>query len=283
MEVLRGRRPHQLKVRHIAGHGHPDQCEDPAEAWLTRWNCIADDAAKHANTHRDPAFQRLWQHYEDAEQDQLHRLRQLQALHLDVAQANEAHTASEPPTTEDAEPLADDGFVPIEHSEAQVNWITSLPPDWLTSLEDSSIEFRFGVRFPAQVLHWLSQEASEAPCALHVSWIECVVVLRTAGIVFPVPAPSPHSEAWRDPDTGTFAQNTLAADIHLIRSLFRAFAGHFVLDIGEVCGLNLSTLGIGPPQAGLPAGVLARANKELGAFCSCRPIKSSNDLTRPFW
>ena len=81
-------------------------------------------------------------------------------------------------------------------------------------------------------------------------------------------------------------QTTLAADIRMVRFFFRLCAAQFGLDLDGVRGLNLSTLGVAPPQAGL-ALKITRAHRqwvsrELRAFCLGRPIRSANDLARPF-
>ena len=74
--------------------------------------------------------------------------------------------------------------------------------------------------------------------------------------------------------------------MHLIRLLFRGFASLFSLNLGEIRGLNLSLLGVGPPQNGLtidlPHRVLVDVASAIRTFCTGRPIRSANDLARPF-
>ena len=70
------------------------------------------------------------------------------------------------------------------------------------------------------------------------------------------------------------------------RLLFRACASLFNLGIGEVRSLNLSSLGVGPPQSGLtlelPRCTLHNVDRALRTFCAGRPIRTANDLARPF-
>ena len=270
--------PEQFQVHHTPAHGSPDDQSDPVDAWLARWNNTADTAAKAANQQRGQPFQDIWAAYEKAELDQLHRLRHLQALHLAIATVS-ASAASAADLPEDADP-------PLEHSEAPLSWTDSLDPNWNTTLHGSQLEFKSGSLFPACAIRWLLQEADSTPNATYVSWLECTVALRLAAIRFPVPTPHSSGEVWRDQSPHVNVQTTLTADIRMVRFFFRLCAAQFGLDLDEVRGLNLSTVGVAPPQAGL-ALKITRAHRqwvsrELRAFCLGRPIRSANDLARPF-
>ena len=278
--------PGQFRVLHLSGHGRPDECEDPADEWTIRWNGAADGAAKLANQQREPSFLRLWKEYQRAEQAQLHHLRLFQALHLAVAQSNESKEKAKqlrhaPDDTPDDEEVAT-----YQHSEGQASWLVSLSQDWSSELDGSKLEFQFGPRFPRQVFQWLHQEASTCASPVFVSWLEVAVALRLACIQFPAPAPHRDGAIWRDQHESTSVEGTLGSDVHLTRLLFRGFASQFSLNLGEIRGLNLSLIGVGPPQNGLtidlPHRILVDVASAIRTFCTGRPIRSANDLARPF-
>ena len=143
--------------------------------------------------------------------------------------------------------------------------------------------------FTSQVIQWLTHQHQHMDIVAHLSWIELVAALRCEGIAFPVRVATNRGEAWKDVVTHSsyaIAQPTVSSDFALLRSFFRSLSGLLQLDIGEIRGLNLSKLKIGPPQAGLTLQAsfhaLKMAEGAICAFTASRPVRVTNDWTRPF-
>ena len=275
----------QLLVHHTAGHSIPAEMDDPVDAWLAHWNNVADYAAKEANRRHSEEFHTLWTAYSQTERDQLHRLACLQELHLAVAATNAENQPTAADGFEEYDLPADADPEP-DSGDALVSWPEVLSPDWAQSLPGSRIEFKFDSGFPRQAITWLLQEAEQATLASHISWLEVAVMMRIASLSMPVPTSHTSGEIWRNPSPLLGVQTTLASDIRMTRSFFRLVAVHFGLDIQEVRGINLASLGVAPPQSGLTLKlstlVKHQARQAIRTFCTGRPIRSANDLSRPF-
>ena len=277
-----------LGIRHVSGHLDANSCDDPIDEWAARWNDEANKAAKFANRRRHTTFMQSWSAYREAELDMQRRLDQLIRLHLDIAEQLSKNPAAYRLDVDDeleAELPLHVGLLvarpEAQHSSAE--WI--VPQDAI----NMHLAASFGQTFFEAAFSWIRQQQQSADACVCLSWLEVVAVLRTEGVPFPVSVSSPHGNVWKDASqygSYTNAQATVVSDLMLVRSFFRAVASAYGVNIGEIRGLNLAALRVGPPQSGLSISctrsALLQAEQALSAFTLTRPVRSANDLSRPF-
>ena len=277
-----------LGIRHVSGHLDANSCDDPIDEWAARWNDEADKAAKFANCRRHATFMQSWSAYRDAELGMQRRLDQLIRLHLDIAEQLSKHPAAYRLDVDDeleAELPQHVGLL-VARPEAQHSWAEWIVPQDAINMH---LAASFGQAFFESAFNWIRQQQQSADAWVCLSWLEVVAVLRTEGVPFPVSVSSPHGNVWKDASqygSYTNAQATVVSDLMLVRSFFRAVASAYGVNIGEIRGLNLAALRVGPPQSGLSISctrsALLQAEQALGAFTLTRPVRSANDLSRPF-
>eukprot|EP00438_Fugacium_kawagutii_P025316 Skav217869 [mRNA] locus=scaffold2487:75358:81453:+ [translate_table: standard] len=110
-------------IRWVPSHLDPELAEDEFEAWLIRWNDVADQAARHANSQRPSALWSLRDRVARRLDDWALRLRQLRQFYFSVADLTADQSATAPTPA----------VVPVEDSDEDWMWLPwedCLPLDW---------------------------------------------------------------------------------------------------------------------------------------------------------
>ena len=288
--------PRCLRVQHVPGHGKVQAQYMDVSEWASYWNHRADRAAAQAFQLHPAELRRIWHQLLAHHERQVLLQQQLQNLHWAVAQ--EYHTATPAATHgEDDQDTEEDATLVVQASlqqrraPSETFWLDGLAEDWLSTSAFLLLANRYSMRFTRMAISFLveSCEAIDAEI-VHLSWLELATIFyRKFARDLPIPSSQTKNE-WVDSGTlqtaGQCSQCTVALILRLARTFVADLAKQFGLVFPKVQGLNLAAWGIYPPQFGLPMrfppGVVLGASLALHNLVSHRPIRTVNDLARPF-
>ena len=276
-----------FQVQHVAGHRQAQDQEDPVDDWSAHWNTCADGAARAAHGHRSDEFKQVQLRLEHEFFQSENNVDILRAFHLDLAQ--QAAELGHIDLDEDEQiplPLL---AGPDRPSVDGGDWIDALPLGWLTHWIQEEHKVNVAPAVAARLVDWLQSERSSAECGKFVSWLELAAMLETSVFEHPLQLSVNTRTVWVDAIHVPFSNHqppTVALRIRFLKDVFKILSSLFGLDIPVVQGLDLSRLGVHPPQTGvtlmISPPVWRSAVQRLRAFTSSRPVRTANDLSRPF-
>ena len=272
----------RITIQHVPGHSTRADNDLDVGDWAARWNDRADREAQAAQRLHGPTmktFEELWKHHEQVVRD----LCALQSLHLDVL---ERFTV----TDEGEEEEHEEGYVDL------VDWrVERGCPDSPNPFTDATLacpEARaqmtqtFGLHFTNWMMNWLGTltEGNDVQM-IKLSFLELAIYVLEMGHD-DLPRVDPLRPLhWCDKGTVGATEPTVAAVLRLIRAFVHSLETCFCLSFEKIQGLNLVSLGVHTPQAGLAFPVNdvfgSRVRHALVTFTASRPIRLVNDLSRP--
>ena len=273
-----------FRVQHINSHRQTTDIDGPLEEWLSYWNGVADTNAGIAHFQRPEVCRQICQDYRTwhfASEQDVDRLRD---LHLSVGKLRR--------TLIQADPIPDDAPEVDRISRPWVleeDWLDAMPLGWKVCWHNSAHGQIFPTEVVKSLLDILLAERDKAEGAVQFSWLELAALVHHLGFVHPVLVTESGQTCWRSPQLVSSAlvgQLTVGARIRFLKNVITCFDRCFGCDVVFVSGLNNSSLGIHPPQKGLCLFVSAAAQIAVDSFLRLwttrRPVRSSNDLARPF-
>ena len=286
--------PCTIEVQHVPGHGDVTVYHQDFEDWASYWNHRADRAAAAAFDAHHPEVLQAWRALHAHHDHQMALHAQLQALHWDVASTYQQEQANRLDRDMDEEE-ADGPSDPLvclqpRQLEPELYWLDGLPEHWLSCDAFRNLASRFTMQWTRMVVLFL-QECRDSPDATcyQLSWPEIAALLV---LKFEAALPVASSTAkgqWISSNSSIVAgrgASTAATALRLTRDFFRQLAKEFGLAFPVVQHLNLVNLGVHIPQSGiqllLSQGDAVAAARALLLFTSRRPIRTVNDLSRPF-
>ena len=279
-----------VTIQHTAAHRDVTANYQDLEGWSAYWNDRADRAANEAHNRRNEELLDSWNrllfhhHQQKAICGSLHRLH-VQIAERYIQQKNDAENDVEDyPEENDA---MEENVVSRTISEPSF-WLEDLPIGWLQMQEFMVLSDRFSMTFVHGVVECLLSWSQEEGARIYkISWLEMVILLNEANLVFPFPHPAKFcswQEAERVP-AGQRTTQTAAALVRLIRSFCQFLFQAFDLGSQKVTGICLLPFGVHTPQTGFTVkvtkGRLMVALQKLSLFTRSRPIRTVNDLARP--
>ena len=281
----------ELKVQHIAGHRDGGIGLQDLDDWTAFWNNRADLAARQAHSFREVRLNVVWENLTRHHTLQLHRLRALRDLHWEVVEFYKQ--------TNDFVDYQED--VDAEDEEGQEHWIAKqwlerrdegqaiqemIPEEWDQRTNHPMLTAKFGVEFPKKAIKLLMEESGEDCQTMKIGWLELAIALALrCGHDLPVPGTCPGT--WVDNQNlfGNLQAPTLAAVLRLTTAFYAAWAKNEGIEMPKTQGINLAAIRVHFPLR----GVLMRISRQLfwsvaratESFTAGRPIRTSNDLTRP--
>ena len=171
----------------------------------------------------------------------------------------------------------------------QDDWLDSIPLGWPSRWTVSAHSHIFPVDVVKSFLDTLFVERDKAEGAVQFSWIEFAALIHHLEFSHPVLVSENGQTCWRSPTLISAAhhgQLTVGARIRFLKSLVSCLDEFFSCDVAFVSGLDCTGSGIHPPQRGLCLFVSAAAQHAvdliLRQWTSKRPVRTANDLARPF-
>ena len=155
---------------------------------------------------------------------------------------------------------------------------------WRTRLYN--IKSDLPLEFVCDVGHFILSQDTDGPSVFRVSVLELLFALLLVGVEFPVA--SPETGSWVHASQVVFkeARPTVASRMRVLRSALRKLSGAFQWGSHWLGGIDLVDVGVFIPQDGLligfDGGLLSRVRDSICDFTSCRPVRASRDLARPF-
>ena len=271
-----------IRVQHVPGHARWDLCDQDLDSWLARWNDRADREANMAMK-LHPADLRHQHHLLLGHHDrELADLKQLQALHIAIS---------------DAEGRLEELEVPdlgLEGDEDAEDWLVERGcPNSLSrigalhhDLDLATLETHFGQTFVRHMVDVLRGWHNTVDHILiKFSFLELAIYLAEQCSAWtPMPHPS-RAGHWCDRNAVNFSEPTIAALIRLGKTFLKGLDRCCTLNLDWCKGINLSNFGVFPPQDGLTLAVPRETARKLCAtllrFTRRRPIRRANDLSRP--
>eukprot|EP00438_Fugacium_kawagutii_P031197 Skav220792 [mRNA] locus=scaffold150:45636:49403:- [translate_table: standard] len=276
-----------LTVQHIPAHRPTTFQDQDVDDWTARWNARADlEAAIAQRLHSDEArrlHRELWRHH----REELSDLQRLQALHLALY---DARAEALPPAVR-SDPAEDDPGLLVEvdwESPSQRDPLEQISTEWIGSPDLDGARLRFGTDFTKHFL-LLLLDCARSPDSriIRFTFLELAVLV---GTLRPDWAPLPHpvlANTWVNSEVRAWAHHrelTVAQTVRLVKS-FLHFLGQHHFNFEWCTGVSLLALRVHTPQAGValqaPPQISLKAKTALADFTCRRPIRSSNDLSRP--
>ena len=288
--------PAKLYVQHVPGHGESQARYQDVQEWMSYWNQRADRAASAAFSHHHPELRRLWTGLFAHHDQQVDRQVRLQSLHGAVAmeyQQSQAETmvhedALDVETAGPPDPLLGLSVRRAPHDDY---WMDALPTQWLGTDGFLKLAAIYSMQFVRRTIQFLQtcRDHEEAEF-FHLSWLELAALLFLEfGQQLPVPSSTVKGH-WTDITASTLAgrhsSQTAAAILRLTKSFIGQLGKEFDLPLVRKQGLSLATWGVHAPQVGiafaLPNAQAVSAARVIQRFTLSRPIRTVNDLARPF-
>lgn len=273
-----------VQVQHVSSHRLANDQDEPLEEWIAYWNGVADTNAGIAHLQRPVSCRQVCQAHRtwhfSSEQD-VDRLRD---LHLSVGTLRRELLKAD--LVPEEEPEVDWAVRPYVQ---QDDWLDSIPLGWQTRWTKSRHSQTFPTDVVKSLLDILLAERDKAEGAVQLGWLELATLIHLLGFSHPFLVSESGQTCWRSPGlvpAAHLGQLTAGARIRFLKSFVTCFDAFFECDISFVVGLNRVFLGIHPPQKGLCLFVSAAAQNAVDTFLrrwtSNRPVRTSNDLARPF-
>ena len=246
----------------------------PAQDWQSQWNSRVDICAEAAVWQRAEQFLSTHAAFMAWEEEQEAIAMAFRSLHLDISQLRQMK-------------LERDALAPL-WVEGSL-WLDGLPLNWQFQLVQHKAFCSLCPEFLLSLLSWPQKfDDTEAQLTM-VSRIEFVFVVKHGGHrPMPFPLASDRGEVWSctEHHRPTHGFDTLASQKRYIVRAFSILARVFSLELQVSQRLDRSALGVFAPQAGfqlrLPAQLLAKTREQLRLFTARGPIRSANDLSRPY-
>ena len=278
---------HPFVVRHIPAHCDEKDCEGVVQAWAAHWNQLADRAAAAAYSCYSDEVRGLWFDLVRFQNAELHTLRALQELHCDIGSEWQRLTQLHKAAFREAEAVEEVTPVCLPRHTLDVDTFPDvLPSNWSGVAHMNELSFSFG-HFGIQLIRLLMEHSDDAqpPCA--VSWLELAFWCHR-WFDGDLPVPGTRKGQWIPSKSSggcLKSSQTLAAVVRLVRSCVRSYSVCFDFPSLDIRGIDLSAVGVGPPQTGLALRcsnqVRRRGLEDIKFFCDRRPIRVCNDLVRP--
>ena len=277
-----------LRIQHISSHRDPRGQDDPLDEWTAKWNNAVDQAARQAQLQRPVEVQALlhahWQSF-------LHQERNIDVLrNLHLALAKHAMEA-DPEMEDDEAPEADLGMRPRQQLEYEGgDWIDGIPLGWMQIWNQSVHNSPFALSVMHSLVSWLQTERDLATASFKVTWLQLAAMLAADDdFVYPQLSTEGGKNIWIEASSqspAVFCHPTVAACIRFVKDAFRALDKLFDLHLPLVAGIDLAHYKVYPPQTGsvlfISAPTWRRAELKLQTLTAARPIRTVNDLARPF-
>ena len=288
-EVLLAMEPGQTQVQHVASHRHPREQQDPFSEWTAQWNEQADAAAEQAHHLRPASLKALaFQHQQGFFACERH-VDLLRAMHLDFAEQAQEYNMFQ---DEDAENELELEAVWLHSSRQPMeggDWVDDLPLGWLSTWVSSDEAARYEASYVHDVMSWFQSEREGAVDSFPVSWLELAAMMAICQISLPAKACTAGKTIWVSHESQPahlYRLPTVASTVRFLREFIRDFHRVFQLGVVFIDGLDLASFRVHPPQQGIigcfSPGTWQQAGLLLKAFTTNRPVRTANDLARPF-
>ena len=139
------------------------------------------------------------------------------------------------------------------------------------------------------LIELLERDADQLGPAFQISWIELAALVFGRGLPHPQQCTALPGRSWRDRSqvsASCVSQVSVALRVRYISSLIRYLDRFFQLGLSYCDHLDRTASGIIFPVSGflvhLSNDSLQCIDAVLTAFTSLRPVRTSNDLSRPF-
>eukprot|EP00435_Cladocopium_sp_Y103_P011684 s5032_g3.t1 len=235
---------------------------------------------------RASSFQECHAQYERAFYQSEHQVDLFRAFHLDFASQHVVRVDLDS-ADDDGESLRPSGLMRAIAEGG--DWPDALPLGWQGVWSANAKSALFPLPVLQQILDWLHSERERAEVSVRISWLELTAMLEGTDFGHPLLHANGASNVWGPPHSVPAHLHrplTVAARVRFLADLFRAVDRCFGVDIPKVQGLDLSVVKVHPPQRGtilfLSAQTMRRGEMVLSSFTSHRPVRTANDLARPF-
>ena len=214
------------------------------DEWTASWNDRADRKAGSAQFLRGPDFLHTRNALLSEHRSQVHHLRLLHKLHLDISNCRLLAEPVEDEETGDLDAALRDWW----HGRllnADGSWLDELRPNWLALLPGPALAEKFGLRFSRAMIQWLcDQSAEEDAVSVRWTWLELAVYwLHYHPHLLPRSTSPGH---WEDTLRGGQSP-TVASALHLIRCFFRCLGTFVECDVSHCTSVSLFYLDVTPP------------------------------------
>ena len=287
MQAALGAVGSRVAIQHVAAHGHNTSALNSVDDWTSYWNNRTDQEAVRAHGLWPRELLQRWRLLREHHEGELRRLLRLQELHLVTLRARTSITAA-------VEAYRDEQDSELnESSPTDIVAGRRCTTEWQGGGETlacgvaqfQQLTTQFGLRFCNAMMSWLhGQSLAGDAVSFRISFLE-IAILWAQGFATELPRPdSTKKNVWvASTASMTCGAPTIAAVTRLMRHFFAALVP--VAPPKEE-GINLLFCRVHTPQAGIPfVGSFRTAQLAvslLQGFTSHRPIRTANDLARPF-
>ena len=261
-------------------------CTQDCDDWLAYWNDQADQAAVMAHSCRPDSFEQCWHHFQYEWQQLSRTLSDFQTFHLELAAAG-APTPLQLIEIESDEEQEQDLLRESLHDLAPIS--DSLPIQWKLAWTSSGFAEIFGTEFVFRWIDFLIAQADSAACAFSISFLELAALAFVQDFPHPLPGVSQRGHVWIDRSKVSYARDgvvSVAQRVRFMSQLMRCLNRVLQLQIEFSEPLNRVSLGVTYPLPGiqlhLTSASLVQIDGLLRDFTAGRPVRVSNDLSRPF-
>ena len=287
MQAALGAVGSRVAVQDVAAHGHNTSAWNSVDDWTSYWNNRTDQEAVRAHGLWPRELLQRWRLLREHHEGELRRLLHLQELHLVTLRARTSITAAVEAYREEQDSELN------ESSPTDIVAGRRCTAEWQGGGETlacgvaqfQQLTTQFGLRFCNAMMSWLhGQSLAGDAVSFRISFLE-IAILWAQGFATELPRPdSTKKNVWvASTASMTCGAPTIAAVTRLMRHFFAALVP--VAPPKEE-GINLLFCGVHTPQAGIPfVGSFRTAQLAvslLQGFTSHRPIRTANDLARPF-
>ena len=274
-------------IQRVNSHLDANLADDPLEEWIRQHNAYADEAAEQAHALRPTTCAVACSQHRAAVLRTEAEIDMLRALHLDVAASwQEAQPLLDggDEADEEAQPMDQRAWLPAE------DWLDAIPLGWQKMWQTEPRCDTISLEIAQQVVQIFTVERSKAEGAIALSWLEIAFMLHLLDFDHPCLISSGGNTVWRQRREVAPAQDgqvTCAARIRFLKQFFKLLEVAFQVDVEAVSGLDVSRLCVHPPQQGLlvfaSRSTQLKIDEAVKLWTMYRPVKTSNDLTRPVW
>ena len=284
-ELLQALPPNTFRVQHVNSHRSQDEIDGPLEDWIDFWNNVADRNARLAHFQRPTSCVEVCQQYKQHHFKSETEVDRLRDLHLSIGKYRQ--TLLQQDEVVDVE-MTDEPRVARSWQQAE-DWLDAIPLGWCSVWRNSDQCLTFPVEVVQSFLDTLMAERDRAEGYVHFSWLEISAMLFVLDFCHPILQVCEGRTAWCPPANLAPAhegQLTVASRIRFLKSLFASMDRVFGCGFDTVSGIDCKHLGIYPPQNGICMSVSSNVQRLVDQcliqWTMRRPVRTSNDLSRPF-
>ena len=272
-----------FRVQHINSHLAEILRDDPLDDWLAFWNDAADHNATLAHAQRSEECTSIChsfrQHHLASEQE----VDKLRDLHLAIGHLR-GTLVSRLSQMDDVEPDLPQVVRPLHSGE---DWLDGLPLGWMDKWRTVPESQSFPLDVVKPLVAFLFSLSDQAEGLVKLSWLEIAALLYVEKFVHPQLCVVDGSTVWSyTPPAAQTAQLTVAARVRYIKSVILALERVYSCGVGVFRGINCVDLGIHSPQSGILLGITSAHQTAINClllhWTSRRPVRTANDLCRPF-